>query len=107
MVQTTPRRTPPPTVEDYLCIEEASGAKHEYVAGQLYALAGASRRHDRLVMNIAARLWEAAGDGPCVVHSSDVRLRIDDDAVYYPDIQVVCDPQDIVEIYTSSPCLVV
>jgi Uma2 family endonuclease len=107
VAQTAPRRTPLPTVEDYLCIEEASATKHEYVAGQLYALAGASERHNRIAMNIAAHLWGAAGDGPCHVYGSDMRLRIGDDAVYYPDVQVVCDPADTEQSYKTSPCVVV
>ena len=36
-----------------------------------------------------------------------MRLRIDDDAVYYPDVQVVCDPTDTQQMYTTSPCVVV
>ncbi len=107
MAQAAPRRIPPPTIEDYLCIEEASSTKHEYVAGQLYALSGASRRHNSIAMNIAARVWAAATDGPCRVYGSDMRLRIGDDAVYYPDLQVVCDPADTEQMFTTSPCVVV
>jgi Uma2 family endonuclease len=88
-------------------MEETSPTKHEYVAGQIYALAGASERHNRIAMNIAAQLWAAAGDGPCRVYGSDMRLRIGDEAVYYPDVQVVCNPADTEQTYTSSPCLVV
>jgi Uma2 family endonuclease len=58
-------------------------------------------------MNIAARLWGAAGDGPCHVYGSDMRLRIGNDAVYYPDVQVVCDPGDAEEMYKIAPCVVV
>src|SRR5438876_3042128 len=88
-------------------MEEARSAKHEYVAGQVYALAGASERHNRIAMNIAAHLWTAARDGPCRVYGSDMRLRIDDDAVYYPDVQVICDPTDTQQMSTTSPCVVV
>jgi Uma2 family endonuclease len=106
-VTTPARRTPPPTVDEYLAIEEASATKHEYVAGQLYALSGASDRHNSIAMNIAAQLWSAARDGPCRVYGSDMRLRIFDDAVYYPDVQVVCDPTDTEAMYKTSPCVVV
>ena len=94
-------------MEQYLEMEETSPTKHEYVAGQIYALAGASECHNRIAMNIAAQLWMTAGDGPCRVYGSDMRLRIGDDAVYYPDVQVVCSPADAEQRYTSSPCLVV
>jgi Uma2 family endonuclease len=102
-----PQRTPPLTVEDYLAIEEASPIKHEYVAGQIYALAGASDRHNRIAMNIAAQVWAAARGGPCRVYGSDMRLRIGEDAVYYPDLQVVCDPSDAEEAYKRRPCVIV
>ncbi|HLZ31317.1 MAG TPA: Uma2 family endonuclease [Chloroflexota bacterium] len=107
MAQTAPRRTPPLTVEDYLCIEEQSSIKHEYVGGQLYALSGAAERHNRIVGNIFARLWTAARGGPCRVFGSDMRLRISDKAVYYPDVQVVCDPTDTEQSYKTSPCVIV
>jgi Uma2 family endonuclease len=104
---TAPRRTPPPTVEEYLEMEEASSSKHEYVAGQVYALAGATKDHNRISGNILGVLWAAARSGERGVYGSDMRLRIGDDAVYYPDVQVVCDPSDTEQMYTSSPCVVV
>ena len=90
-----------------MLLEEESALKHEYVAGELYALAGASDRHNLIAGNILARLWNAARGGACQVYGSDMRLRVGDEAVYYPDVQVVCDPTDTEEQYTSSPCVVV
>ncbi|GAC1313608.1 MAG: hypothetical protein NVSMB2_01780 [Chloroflexota bacterium] len=54
------RLTPQPTIEEFLTMEEANATKHEYLAGQVYALAGASARHNRIAMNVAALLWAAA-----------------------------------------------
>jgi Uma2 family endonuclease len=88
-------------------MEEASPTKHEYVAGQVYALAGASERHNLIAGNIFGHLWTGSRGGPCRVYGSDMRLRIDDDAVYYPDVQVVCDPGDAEQMYTTSPCVLV
>ncbi len=107
MAETAAKPVPPLSVEDYLALEEESAVKHEYIAGELYALAGATDRHNRIAVNIIAQLWNAAGDGGCRVYGSDMRLRIEDDAVYYPDVQVVCDPTDIEEQYKSSPCVIV
>src|SRR5439155_13808881 len=91
----------------FLEMEEASSTKHEYVAGEVYALAGATARHNRIAGNIFARLWIAVGDGPCRVYTSDMRLRIANDAMYYPDIQVVCDPAETEHLFTTNPCVVV
>ena len=95
------------SIGEYLQLEKASALKHEYVAGELYALAGASDRHNRIAVNITAQLWTAARGGSYRVYGSDMRLRIGDDAMYYPDVQVVCDPADAQEQYKSSPCVVV
>jgi Uma2 family endonuclease len=105
--ETIARRVPPLSIEEYLELEEASAVKHEFVGGELFALAGATERHNRIVVNIIAQLWNAIGSSGCHVYGSDMRLRIADDAVYYPDVQVVRDPADTEEQYKSSPCVVV
>src|SRR6266851_8969722 len=107
MATEAPRRTPPPTVEEFLEMEEASLTKHEYVAGEVYALSGATQRHNRIAGNILAQLWAAARDGGCRVFGSDMRLRVGNDAVYYPDVQVDCDPADNEPLFTMKPCVVV
>jgi hypothetical protein len=88
-------------------MEEASATKHEFVAGQVYALAGASERHNRIAANILAQLWAAARGSPCAVYGSDMRLRIGETAFYYPDVQVVCDPSDSGQSYKIRPCVIV
>jgi Uma2 family endonuclease len=107
VAETAARRIPSLSIDEYLCVEEESAFKHEYVAGELYALAGATRRHNRIASNIIAHLSAAARGTGCDVLGSDMRLRAGDEAVYYPDVQVVCDPSDTDEQYTSSPCVVV
>src|SRR5579864_2221592 len=105
----------PLTFEEFLAIEQASPIKHELVAGYMYewnggeilGLAGATRRHNRIAGNIFAHLWNAADGGPCEVFGSDMLLRINPATTYYPDIQVICDPIDAEEQFTSRPCLIV
>ena len=79
------------SVEEYLKLEECSTVKHEYVGGMIFALAGASDRHNRIALNIASRLLAAGRGGPCRVYVSDMRLQVDD-VFYYPDVMVACEP---------------
>lgn len=88
------------SVEEYLQLEEAAPVKHEYVAGVIYALAGASQRHNRIAMNLGAQLWHTVQSGPCRVYMSDMKVKIGDEAVYYPDVVVSC--SDEPHPYTSS-----
>ena len=88
-------------------MEEASLTKHEFVAGEVYALAGASERHNLIAANVLAQLWNAARGTGCRVYGSDMRLRIRDEAIYYPDVQVVCDPVGTRPLYSVAPCVIV
>ena len=98
------------SVVDYLAFEEGSPVRHEYVAGAIYALAGATEPHNRIAGNIFGHLWAAARKGACRVFMSDMKLRIDDgpeSLFYYPDVMVVCDPDDREVRYKTRPCLIV
>lgn len=96
------------SVEEYLRFEETSAVKHEYVGGMVYALAGASDRHNRIALNIASRLLVAARGGPCRVYMSDMRLLTPDEVFYYPDVMVACEPPALENpTFRRDPCLVV
>lgn len=94
-------------LEEYLELEEASDVRHEYVAGMIYALAGATKRHDRIAGSIYARLWLAARAGPCRVYSNDVKMRAAADLLYYPDVTVTCVEDPGHPLIEESPCLLV
>jgi len=99
--------TPPMTLEEYLAFEETSPIRHELVAGQLFAMTGGTIRHNRITLAIAAKLLAAAGDGPCRVLVNDVKVRVDDRTVYYPDVLVACASVDDRSVLVHDPCLVV
>lgn len=99
--------TPPMTLDEYLAFEETSPIRHELVAGQIFAMTGGTIRHNRITGRIFARLFAAAGDGPCRVLVNDVKVRVDDLTVYYPDVLVVCTPVDDRSVLVGEPCLVV
>jgi Uma2 family endonuclease len=96
-----------PTVEEYLEMEETATVRREYVAGMIYAMVGATKRHNRIAGNVFARLWGAARGGPCRVYSSDVKLRAAGDVIYYPDVMVACGPEGDDPLIEDAPCLVV
>lgn len=105
MAQPVPTR--PLDFGEYLRLEEAAAERHELVAGEVYALAGASRRHNTIVFNVRAALHAAARGTGCGVYAEQVRVRVAEDVVYYPDVVVTCDPTDDDTHLVTRPCLVV
>jgi Uma2 family endonuclease len=85
---------------EYLRAEEDSTLKHEYLDGQIYAMAGGTPEHAALAMVMGARLVSKLEGGRCRVHSSDLRIRVAKTGLTtYPDASVVCgrrevDPED-------------
>lgn len=95
-------------VEDYLHFEQSGEIRHEYVDGQIYAMAGASRRHNQICANLVHRLRAAVRGTPCRAYFSDVKVRVDfGNAFYYPDVMVGCDSRDNHELYLARPCLII
>ena len=94
------------SVEDYLEMEKTATVRHEYVAGEVYAMVGVSRRHSRIAGNIFRMLAVVAAGGPCRVHQSDMKLQVDD-VFYDPDVMVVYEDKPDDPYYEDSPCLVV
>ena len=87
-------------IEDYLALENASRSKHEYLEGVIYAIQGEALRGMAggtaaladIIRNFGFALHAMLRGGPCSVKMSDMRLRIADDAVFYPDVLVHCPP---------------
>jgi Uma2 family endonuclease len=85
------------SVEDYLTAEESSEVRHEYLGGLVYAMAGETRAHGIIVLNLAFAIREHLRGKPCEVHAKDIRVNFDmrnDEYFYYPDIVVTCDKRD-------------
>jgi Uma2 family endonuclease len=100
----------PMSVDEYLAFERNSEVRHEFLGGELYAMSGASKRHNSLALNLASALRAHLGAGPCQVFMGDVKLRVNfaqDDVFYYPDLIVACDPADRDPYFVSSPKVVV
>ena len=93
-------------VEDYLAGELTSGVRHEYVGGQLYAMAGASSEHNIISLNVAFALRSHLRGKPCQVFVADVKVKVliaDEEIFYYPDVMVTCDPRDTDRYFKRFP----
>jgi Uma2 family endonuclease len=76
---------------EYVTFEERSDVRHEYLRGEVFAMAGGTPQHGALALAFGAELRAALRDRPCVVYNSDVRVRIPEtDLTTYPDLSVVC-----------------
>jgi Uma2 family endonuclease len=98
------------SVEDYLCLEEASETKHEFYQGEIFAMVGASRNHNRIAGNVFAALRAALKGTTCEAFTSDMRLRTPSGLYTYPDAMVICGPMTLSEDRletATNPCVLV
>lgn len=83
------------SIEEYLVLEEQSTEKHEYYRGEIFALAGASARHNIIVTNLIIGLGSTLKGSGCQVFGSDMKVHIPNGSMFaYPDVSVVCGKQE-------------
>ncbi len=93
-VATAPRS--PFTLQEYLERESVAEFRSEYVNGETFAMAEASRRHALIVTNLVAEIREKLRGRPCNVYSNDVRLQVPATGLYtYPDVMVTCGDEEV------------
>jgi len=81
------------TYGEYRRFEEATDAKHEYLDGQILAMAGGTPEHAALGATVIGLLSEQLAGRPCYPLSSDLRVRVQATGLAtYPDVTVVCGP---------------
>lgn len=79
------------SVQEYLAFEEKSKRKHEYMDGEIYAMAGVKRNHSTISQNISRSVGNQLEEKPCEVHGSDIKVPVREGHYVYPDVSVVCD----------------
>ena len=83
------------TPEEYLEGEHLAADKSEYLNGQAYAMAGAGDAHVKATLNAAVLLKAHLKGSGCSTYVADMKVRIGkDEAFFYPDVMVSCDPDD-------------
>jgi Uma2 family endonuclease len=98
--------------DDWLAIERtATDQRSEYVAGEVFAMAGSTEEHNLIVANLVRELGNQLKGRPCRVYPSDMKVHIAAaDLGAYPDVMVICgerrfhdDRRDVV----TNPTLIV
>ncbi|MBX7236314.1 MAG: Uma2 family endonuclease [Caldilineales bacterium] len=79
------------TPQEYLTLERQAATKSEFFDGEIYAMAGASRKHNLITLNAASELRRQLRGRPCEVYVAEMRVRVGATGLYtYPDASVVC-----------------
>jgi len=97
------------TPEEYLQFEEKSPIKHEYIEGQIYAMAGTTDIHNIIGLNFTFIIRNHLRGSDCRVYFTDLKVRLEKrNHFYYPDIIVTCDDRDReTATYKSFPKLII
>lgn len=98
------------TVEEYLEGEKLADVRHEYIDGQVYAMSGASDRHNLIAGETFALLKAHLRGNPCQTYLLDLKVGYQEDGTrrfYYPDVFVSCDPEDSDPLVKTRPKLII
>ena len=91
------------TPKEYLRLERQAEYKSEYVNGEIFAMSGASRKHNLVAGNIVAELNRQLRGKPCEVYPSDMRVKVTATGLYtYPDVVVVCGEPKFEDEYVDT-----
>lgn len=95
-------------VTDYLEDEKSRDVRHEYIDGEIYAMAGTSRRHNRILGNLFKKISSHLSGSGCDTFFVDIKVRVEKlNRFYYPDIVVVCDEDKEDEYYATKPKIII
>lgn len=88
------------TVDEYLEFERDSEIRHEFIDGEIYAMAGASPSHNRIVLNLSVSMFDHVDSNGCEMFGENQRLALEkstDRDYLYPDTSVVCDAPEFTD----------
>ena len=91
---------------EYLAGEKIAEIKHEYIDGDVFAMAGASASHNRISLNVARKFGNHLEGKPCQPYISDMKIKIGT-KYFYPDVLVDCSGLNDDSHVTQSPTLIV
>src|SRR5438309_11057765 len=96
------------TVEEYLAVEETSLERHEYLNGEVFAMAGATPRHGQIAVNILIELGLQLRNSNCRVRNVDTRLATSPLGLYsYADVVIACKPEQFDNDTLLNPVVII
>ena len=83
----------PLTYDEYLAIERETDIRHQFLDGEVWAMAGGTVRHSGIKMNVGGLFFAALQGKPCRPYDSDLKIRIPETGLAtYPDLAIICGP---------------
>lgn len=97
------------TAAEFLAWEASLAQRHEFVRGEVFAMAGAEERHVTTALNLAMALRTHLRGSPCRTFITDMKLRVEAaDAFFYPDVMVTCSATDATDpLVKREPVLLI
>lgn len=95
------------SVEDYLAAEIPSPVRHEYVDGEVFAMAGSSDNHNLIAGEFVFALKSRLRGSRCKVFFNDIKVRVTSRIYYYPDILVSCEERPENPYFRNEPVLII
>ncbi len=92
--------------EDYLAGELIGEIKHEYIDGKVFAMAGVSANHKRIVSNLLSAIHRHLLNTPCEVFAADMKVKLQNN-FFYPDLVVDCENQRGDTQFLESPLIII
>lgn len=91
------------TPAEYLALERQAEYRSEYLNGEIFAMTGASRKHNLIAGNIFAEFKQQLKGRPCEAYVSDMRVKVTATGLYtYPDVVVVCSEPMLEDAYVDT-----
>jgi Uma2 family endonuclease len=89
--------------EEYLRLERQAECKSEYLNGEIFAMTGASRKHNLITTNISRELSQQLKTRPREVYAADMRVKVRATGLYtYPDVAIVCGESQFEDDYVDT-----
>ena len=92
MTTTAPQPTHHLSEAEYLALERAAlDVKSEFCDGEMFAMAGGTRRHSKISTNLSREFGNKLIERRCQPFNADLRVKVEATGLYtYPDLSVVC-----------------